>query len=62
MACGCNKNRATAQGTATASGAPGTYRVYAGTRKVYETTNGDAADQVAARFADARVVQPGVEA
>lgn len=56
MACGCNKNRAGAAGTATQAG---TYRVMVNGRQVYESHNGDAADSVAARFQDATVLRPG---
>ena len=59
MACNCSKNRVSASG---AKATAGTYRVYVGTRKVYETTNQGAADAVAVKFADARVLAPGVEA
>jgi len=56
MACACkNRNRTTA-GTATVEG---TYRVMAGDRKVYESSSESAAQQVAARFSDARVLSPG---
>lgn len=59
IACGCSKNRTTASGAATVSG---TYRVMVGDRKVYETTNETAADTVAARFSDARILAPGESA
>lgn len=58
MACGaCRKNRSSASGVA----APvGTYRVMtANGRKVYESTNKDAAEAVAARFDNATVLAPG---
>lgn len=57
MGCACNKRRAVS-----ANGTPapaGTYRVYVGTRKVYETSNGSAAETVAGRFDGARVLAPG---
>jgi len=56
MPCACSKNRATASGAAAVTG---TFRVMVGTRKVYETTNGMAADKVASRYADAKVLAPG---
>lgn len=60
MPCACSKkNRATATGTPAPSG---TYRVMVSGRKVYETTNPDAADTVAARFASATVLAPGESA
>lgn len=52
VACGCNKNRATA------SGGGGTYTVYVSGRQVYESTNKEAADTVGARFDTAEVFQP----
>lgn len=57
MACGCSKNRAAASGKTGA--VSGTYRVYAGGRKVYETTDPKAAGTVAAKFQDATVLAPG---
>jgi hypothetical protein len=65
MACACGgRNRARAAGSAktTTTLSPSTYRVYVGSRKVYESANGPAANEVAARFTDARVLAPGVEA
>lgn len=58
MACGaCRKNRASASGAAAPAG---TYRVMAANgRKVYESSNKDAAEAVAARFADAKILAPG---
>jgi hypothetical protein len=57
LPCACNKNRATASGVAAVAG---TYRVLGPNgRKVYETTNGDAAKAVAARFDNATVLAPG---
>lgn len=62
MGCACNRNRATASGTGKTAVPSGTYRVYVGTRKVYESTNESAATTVATRFTGARVLAPGVEA
>lgn len=59
IGCACNKNRASGGSTATVSG---TYRVMVGDRKVYETTNPTAADTVAAKFNDARILAPGESA
>lgn len=60
MGCNCgSKNRTTAAGVAVVSG---TYRVMVGERKVYESTNKDAADTVAARFVSAIVLAPGESA
>lgn len=60
MACNCtSKNRATASGVAAVAG---TYRVMVGDRKVYETTNPDAADTVASRFDNPRILKPGESA
>lgn len=58
MACACNKNRATASGVAAVSG---TYRVMVNGRKVYETTNPDAAATVAEKFDETvtRILAPG---
>lgn len=57
MGCNCgNKNRATASGVAAVSG---TYRVMVSGRQVYESTNESAADTVAARFDNARILAPG---
>lgn len=58
MACGCNKNRATitADGTIVS---PGTYRVMVGDHQVYESSQKEAADTVAARFSNATVLAPG---
>lgn len=56
MACGCNKNRATAAGAAAVSG---TYRVMVNGRQVYESTSKSAADTVAARFEGAEIRVPG---
>lgn len=58
MACACSKNRARATGTGTPAPS-GTYRVMVNGRKVYETSNGSAADTVAARFASATILAPG---
>jgi hypothetical protein len=58
MACACSKNRARATGTGTPAPS-GTYRVMVSGRQVYETTNSDAADTVAARFASATILSPG---
>ena len=58
MACNCNKNRATASATATS----GTYRVMVNGRKVYETANSSAADAVAERFDNAKILAPGESA
>lgn len=61
MGCNCgNKNRAGA--SATASAVAGTYRVMANGRKVYESTNGDAAKAVAGRFDGATILAPGENA
>lgn len=60
MPCACNKNRATASGAAAVAG---TYRVYGPNgRKVYETTNGAAAQAVADRFDNATILAPGEKA
>lgn len=59
MACACNKTRVAGNVDAKKAANTGTYQVMVGSRKVYETTNVKAADAVAARFADARVVAPG---
>lgn len=62
MGCNCgSKNRATAAGGSVTAD-PSTYRVYVGDRKVYETTSEEAANTVSSRFADARVLSPGVKA
>lgn len=53
MACACAKNRTSAKGAAAVSG---TYRVMVGTRKVYETTNPDAAATLAEKY-DPKVVK-----
>lgn len=58
MPCACNKGRSATAGGGQA-GPAGTYRVMAGGRKVYETTNAAAAQTVAERFADATVLAPG---
>lgn len=58
MACGCNKGGS----VKTADGkilTPGTYRVLVGTNIVYESSQEAAADTVAARFGNARVLKPG---
>ena len=58
MGCNCgNKNRAGA--SATASAVAGTYRVMVNGRKVYESTNGNAAGSVAERFDNATILAPG---
>lgn len=55
VGCACNKNRS----TASAAAVTGTYRVMAPNgRKVYETTNGDAAKAVAERFDGATILAP----
>ena len=57
VACNCgNKNRVTA---AVPAAVAGTYRVMVNGRKVYETTNSDAADSVAVRFDSATILKPG---
>ena len=57
MACGsCRKSRAAASGVAAVAG---TYRVMAKGRKVYETSNKDAAEAVASRFDNATILNPG---
>lgn len=57
MGCNCgNKNRATASG---APAVAGTFRVMVNGRKVYESTNGAAADAVAERFDSATILKPG---
>lgn len=56
MACGCNKGRA--GGTAIAA-QPGTYRVQVAGRQVYESSNKVAAETVAGRFDDAKILAPG---
>ena len=62
MACNCSKKRTAA--TAAASMQPaGTYRVIASDgRKVYESTNEDAANMVAAKFSGSTVLAPGQSA
>lgn len=59
MACACNKSRTASAG---ASAPSGTYRVMVKGRKVYESTNEDAAQAVAARFAEATILPPGQSA
>jgi hypothetical protein len=61
IACGCSKNRVAKGGAAAPSG---TYRVMVKGRKVYETSNQDAAEQVAARFTGANptILAPGQSA
>lgn len=63
IGCGCgSKNRATASGAQAVSG---TYRVMIDGRKVYETTNPDAAGTVAARYdksSNVVVLKPGEQA
>lgn len=61
MACNCAKNRTVSGGGSrvASSGTPDTYRVMVGTRKVYETTNPNAAEGVAARFDGAKILAPG---
>lgn len=56
MACACSKNRLSASAAAAVSG---TYRVMVGDRKVYETTNQVAAQSVADRFDNPRILAPG---
>lgn len=57
MGCNCgNKNRAGA--SAMTKGVPGTYRVMANGRKVYESTNGKAAESVGERFDSAEINTP----
>lgn len=63
MACNCAKNRTVAGGGGrSATTATDTYRVMVGSRKVYETTNPNAADTVAARFHNAKILKPGESA
>jgi hypothetical protein len=63
MGCNCgSRNRARAAGAGKVAPPAGTYRVMVGTRQVYESANESSATQVAARFADARVLAPGVQA
>lgn len=59
MACACSKNRVASAGSTMVAG---TYRVMVKDRKVYESTNEDAANAVAARFAEATVLKPGESA
>ena len=58
MACGCKGRAAVGGGTVTA----GTYRVIVSGRQVYESSNKDAADAVAGRFASAQILAPGESA
>lgn len=58
MPCACSKNRARAAGTGTSTPSV-TYRVMVNSRQVYETSNPDAADTVAARFQSATILTSG---
>ena len=58
IACGCNKNKAAVINGEVVQ--PGTYRVIVNGNQVYESSNKDAADTVAARFSNATVLAPGV--
>lgn len=55
MGCNCGGNRA----AAALSKVSGTYRVMVNGRKVYETSNPDAADTVADRFPGSTILKPG---
>lgn len=59
MGCNCGKNRTVSGGGPSAAATPGTYRVMVGERKVYETTNPAAADTVAGKFVNAKILAPG---
>lgn len=61
MGCACNKrNRALTAGAAVNGKLmPSTYRVIVNGRQVYETSKESAASEVAARFADAEILEPG---
>ena len=61
IGCNCNKTAKTGKGLAATAG-PTTYRVMVGGRQVYESSNKTAADTVAGRFDDAKVLAPGVTA
>ncbi|QBZ73498.1 hypothetical protein SEA_MISCHIEF19_13 [Streptomyces phage Mischief19] len=58
MGCGCNKGAAikTADGKILT---PGTYRVLVGENIVYESSQQSAAQTVADRFNDAKILAPG---
>lgn len=56
MACGCNRNRVSAQNGGTATN--GTYVVTVNSRQVYESSNLDAAKAVAGRFESATITGP----
>lgn len=58
MPCACSKNRARTMGTGTPAPS-GTYRVMVSGRQVFESSEADKADVVAARFASATVLAPG---